>query len=845
MYKYLQTLNEGQYKAATTIQGPVRILAGAGSGKTHTLISRVAYMIDCGIPPEQILLLTFTNNAAQNMVTRAAAMADSRCSKITACTYHSFCTRLLRHYGMAIGIEPGFSILTPAEAADAVKLVKSATPYYDDLEKFPAPKKIVDIYSKSQNMMLSLDRTIQLFYKDAAPLTGHIQTLIESYKAYKEEKNLMDYDDLLVYTLKLLGKDSIRNKISDSYRYIMVDEYQDTNALQEKILFLIAKKYQNLAIVGDDYQSIYAFRGSDINNILCFPERFSDKCNTILININYRSTEEILAVANHMMDTYASFGCKKTMYANNKHGEKPYLFQPANCDDETKYVINHIENLRSKKEDLKNIAILERNSMSSFQIENELNRRCIPYRKLGGLKFMEYTCVLDMLALMRAYTNPKDELAFYRILDLLPRIGSAYANKVVSDLMRLGINTDSIYAYKKLAFYPHLSRMVTTLVNTAWEMDIASQFEHLYSFYVDIRQFKIDHMRTKNADKKADEIDKLKSDLQALSALRDMVLEYDNILAFLDDIVLDASKVPEDENILTISTIHSAKGMEWDHVFMIQCTDGVFPKINKYEHDETNDKEYLEELRCFYVAVTRAKTNLHIIAPYSVNVCGRSISGDVAHYLDHSLKDMQKGMIPEVKEEALAFTFTPSSVKDKDLDSILSYAEMQDLSDSVCNRSTCSICGCHAAALYPQSFWSYDDKKMERSLKKIAAVCEDCQKVLHADALQSASEIDDAILHYMRTNECTKEKAMEQYEEAKDSFAMRDKYNWSQKINMGLVKKIMATPYKEERAKIYLIVPFEDKDMVKSLGARWDQAERSWYIPSNCKTPLDQFAPWM
>ena len=654
-FAYLKTLNKGQYEAATTIHGPVRILAGAGSGKTHTLISRVAYMVDSGIPPEQILLLTFTNNAAKNMVKRAAALSNPACAKITACTYHSFCAKLLRVYSRYIGIPNNFSILAPTEAEDAMRLVKSDSMRYANVKDFPTVKKVIEIYSKSANMQMKVSSVVEFFYPQHKSVLRYVESLIEEYKSYKCQKNLLDYDDLLTKMLELLKNGKIRNRISDTYQYIMVDEYQDTNALQEKILFLIAGKYKNLAIVGDDYQSIYAFRGSDINNILEFPERFGGNCKTIIVNINYRSTEEILAVANHLMEEYATFGCKKTMVSNNKHGEKPYLYKPQDPDEESDYVMRHIERMIEDNVSLEDIAILERSSRASFSIENELNKREIPYRKLGGLKFMEFSCILDMLAFLKALTNDADELAFYRILDLMPRIGSVNANKVVKSLMEKGICEAALAEYKKKDFYGYLQQLLSVLDSVRDEESLECQYDMLCSYYFKIRTLKTDLMRTKNEDNRTLAYEKIDSDRKTLEILRDMVLSYDTIIEFLDDLVLDANKrADKEEKMITISTIHSAKGMEWSHVFMIQCVDQIFPKITKdmVEDFPELESEYLEELRCFYVAITRAKDFIYICSPEYVSTYGgRSIRGRVSHFLDHSMRDIQMDTMPDHNED--------------------------------------------------------------------------------------------------------------------------------------------------------------------------------------------------
>ena len=322
MIDYKAVLNEQQYEAATTIDGPLLIIAGAGTGKTATLIHRVAYMIENGIPPQSILLLTFTNKAANEMSERAAQILDERCNKITACTYHSFCAKMLRIYGVLVGLRKNFTILSESDVVNTIKLLIAENPEKYKIKSGFSVSEIAKIFSMSINQDLPLETVIGLKDSNLAFLSYIYTELFEKYKNYKKENNLVDYDDLLIYFNELLDNKAVRNQISSSYKYIMVDEYQDTNNLQERIIFKMAQKYENLAVVGDDYQSIYAFRGSNVSNFINFPKKHKN-CKVIKLEKNYRSTTEILNLANSVMNRYANFGYPKNMTSNNKQGTMP------------------------------------------------------------------------------------------------------------------------------------------------------------------------------------------------------------------------------------------------------------------------------------------------------------------------------------------------------------------------------------------------------------------------------------------------------------------------------------------------------------------------------------------
>jgi len=625
-------LNEKQKLAAETINGPLLIIAGAGTGKTTTLIHRVAHMINSGIEPESILLLTFTNAAAQEMKDRADKMIENKNGNITACTYHSFCAQMLRQYGKAIDVRRDFSILTPSEVNDAISFIKAENEKKYKLRGFPNSAIIAGIFSTAINKNLTIREVLEdEKYEKYQSFEREIIELKHDYTCYKNEKNLLDYDDLLVKFYELMKVEVIRSRIEDSYKYIMVDEYQDTNNLQEKIILAMRKGNRNIAVVGDDYQSIYAFRGSNINNILEFDERFSG-CKKTIIDINYRSTQQILNLANAIMSRYANFGYPKNMQSTGLNGNKPILCRTNNQDAEVSFILEEIKRRYEAGIPYKEIAVLERSSTSSFALEAELNARGIPYEKRGGLKFMEHVCVMDMIAYLKCITNPYDTLAWFRILQVHPGIGDTFARNISQDC---GINPKFLIEnqYTKRAFYSELE-LLHNKMNSIRHMSFLTQFDELVKFYYDARYRAIETMVTKDEGNRTDAFETLDADMKVLGILRDMLFKYDSALEFLDAITLQATpdhpETSDSDDKLVISTIHSAKGLEWDTVFIMDCVDGVFPGVSPVEFGSPDD---MEELRCFYVAVTRAKQKLFLISPEWIVRYGKGFPGTPSHYL--------------------------------------------------------------------------------------------------------------------------------------------------------------------------------------------------------------------
>ena len=628
---YKRELNPAQYEAATTIDGPVLIIAGAGSGKTRTLVYRVAYMIDeKNIPPEQILLMTFTNAAAKEMKERASGMLDQRCEKITACTYHSFCAMMLRDYGSSV-VPPNFSIVTSTEIPNIINFAKKKHPETYKIKGFPPAKSIADIFSAAVNKNISIYTATKQKNVNYLGYVEALELLYKDYKEYKKEKNYVDYDDLLILLSELLDNDKIRAVISNKYKYIMIDEYQDSNNLQEKIVFKLREDNHNLAVVGDDYQSIYAFRGSNINNILSFPDKFPE-CKKIILDTNYRSTQEILDLANNVMDVHADFGFKKNMVSCGKNGTKPRLIIPNNECEEAALVVSMIKAFRTKGISYKEIAVIERKSASSFVLENLLNKEDIPFDKKGGTKFLEYACVQDILAIIRCHVNYTDELAWFRLLKVLAGIGDVYGAKIAEKCK----NSDFLIEneYKKRKFYAELVE-INNFMNSIKDIpdeDFPKMFCKIRDFYIYKKEQLVESMDTDD-DTRAQHFEKLKGEGPIIDELWSLYGEgKPSAEKMLDALALDESpdKSIEIDDKLTITTIHSAKGLEWDAVIMLDCIDGVFPCYAAY----TNKDEDREELRCFYVAMTRAKNFLQIISPKIVRIYGRTIAGERSHYLD-------------------------------------------------------------------------------------------------------------------------------------------------------------------------------------------------------------------
>ena len=626
---YEKELNKEQLSAVKTIDGPLRIIAGAGSGKTRTLIYRVAWMLEHGIDPRNILLLTFTNKAADEMMSRAESMLDDRCGDVTACTFHSFCVLVLRRYADSIDMSKDFTIMGTPDVIEAIDRIKSKLGY-NKLKGMPKGSAIAGYISKSINMK----RPIEEFLHNgdrvrAEDYAEEIKNVAREYKSYKIERNLMDYDDLLYFTEKLLAESPIvRNMTESKYQYVMVDEYQDTNSLQENILLLLTRNHHNLCVVGDDYQSIYKFRGADVNNIIDFKKKIPE-AHDVTLHRNYRSDQRILDLANNVMKDHANEGIYKEMNSGYDFGQMPQLIQVDSSYDERDQVFQIIQNALCNGFTRSDIAILERSSFSSNLIEARLTQEGIPYTKAGGLKFMEKAHVQDILAFLKCIANPHNEIAFFRALKKYPAIGDTFAQRISELIIKSGYSGLVENPYKKRAFYPDMVALKGKLEE--WQqMDFPQVMESVEKYYSALCERVINEMKLEDESRRDELLSENDSHSEDFNTLNIMAKEHRTLTGFLDKLTLEANIPTADDDALHISTIHSAKGLEFSIVIILDCADGIFPRVT-CENEHSEDDE--EELRCFYVAMTRAKNQLYMLQPKYAIRYGRMEQVALSHYL--------------------------------------------------------------------------------------------------------------------------------------------------------------------------------------------------------------------
>ena len=599
---YEQDLNEAQLEAIKSKEGPILVIAGAGSGKTKTLTYRVARLIEDGIKPENILLLTFTKKAAAEMLSRATIVLDNRCEKVSGGTFHSFANIILRKYSKLLGLKNNFTIMDRSDCEDVINhIVAQMFPKKE--KRFPKKSTLLDIYSKSINKVTQTKKIIANEFPQFEHCTDKIIEIHKAYVAYKRENSVLDYDDLLLYIKLLLeNNDQLRKRLSNEYKYIMVDEYQDTNTLQADVIKLLASEHHNIMAVGDDAQSIYSFRGANYRNILDFPKLFE---NTKIIKLeqNYRSTQNILKFTNEIIDKAKEKYTKK-LFSDIVSPQIPALICAKDTQMEADFICQKILELLDEDISLSDICVLIRNARMSYNLEIELSKRAIPFQKFGGPKFMETAHIKDIVAHLRVLLNPDDIISLTRILLLLKGVGASTVNNIMP-VVKGHLNPD-------IKLLPsNKTQSLTPLFSTLGKLrDVLPKKKP-----EEIVSAVINYYRPILKDK-YDDFTKREKDLDHFEYL---ATQYSNLEDFISDLALeppDASvegmyKNNSDDEALTISTIHSAKGLEWDTVFIIGAVDGRFPSAYSFNSAEEMD----EELRLMYVAATRAKNNLYITYP--------------------------------------------------------------------------------------------------------------------------------------------------------------------------------------------------------------------------------------
>ncbi|TIS87876.1 ATP-dependent helicase [Mesorhizobium sp.] len=636
---YLAKLNAEQRLAVEhgdgTVAGPLLVIAGAGSGKTSTLAHRVAHLIVKGADPRRILLMTFSRRAASEMARRVERIAGEvlgrDASVITdaltwAGTFHGIGARLLRDYALEIGLDPAFTIHDREDSADLMNLARHELGFSKTESRFPTKGTCLAIYSRAVNAQAPLGQVLGSVFPWCAGWAEQLKALFARYVEAKQAQNVLDYDDLLLYWAQMAGEPEISAHLGGRFDHVLVDEYQDTNRLQASILTALKPDGSGLTVVGDDAQSIYSFRAAEVRNILDFPKQFARPAEIVMLERNYRSTETILAAANAVIGE-ASERFTKNLWSERKSAQKPKLVTVRDETEQASYVCQAILTEREAGTVLKAQAVLFRASHHSGPLEIELTRRNIPFVKFGGLKFLDAAHVKDVLAVLRFAENPRDRVAGFRVLQLLPGIGPSAASQIVETMATSLDEAMGLARYRPPqraaddwpAFVALFSQL--RVRSGKWPADL----EQVRLWYEPHLERIHEDATTRRAD---------------LLQLEQIATGYASRERFLTELTLDppdatsgeAGPPHRDEDYLILSTIHSAKGQEWKNVFVLNTIDGCIP----IDLGVGSKKDIDEERRLLYVAMTRAKDGLHLVMPQRFFVHGQAARGDRHVYASRS-----------------------------------------------------------------------------------------------------------------------------------------------------------------------------------------------------------------
>jgi DNA helicase-2/ATP-dependent DNA helicase PcrA len=611
-------LNKEQLAVATAPGGPMLVVAGAGSGKTRALTYRLAWLVHNGVDPSRIMLVTFTNRAAREMLSRVEVLVKQRTRDIWGGTFHHIANRILRQHAKVLGISPDFTIMDREDSRDLIASCVHEAGVDIHKRRFPQKSVLASISSFVQNTLEPLEAALARRYPMFAQEAGEIERVLALYAARKMERQLLDFDDLLSLWLRLLAdNEQVRTMLANQFLYILVDEYQDTNAIQGAIVDMLASKHRNITVVGDDAQSIYSFRGASFENIITFRERYPD-VTEYRLETNYRSVTEILALANASI-AHNSRRLPKELRAIRPSGLKPAVVCAQDHYVQARFIAEYVLHLLDEGRGLNDIAVLYRSHWHSLEMQLEFQRRNIPFHVRGGLRFFEQAHMKDVLCYMRILQNPRDELAWLRLLKMLPRVGSALSRKLwlhisrADEIFKLACESETagLLPASARTFYADFVGLVKELakLNSPAEI-IDTVLERGYDDYV------VSHY---------DGAELRKQDIRALA---NFAAQYNTVEAFLADVALAGEfsgetvvTGPDEQEFVTLSTVHQAKGLEWPAVFVPWLADGRFPTdlaINTQEELE-------EERRVFHVAVTRAKDELYLVVPQLYRNRSRSL----------------------------------------------------------------------------------------------------------------------------------------------------------------------------------------------------------------------------
>lgn len=596
------SLNNEQYQAVTS-KGPTLVLAGAGTGKTRVLVYRVAWLIEQGVDPRSIVLLTFTKKAADEMLNRVSILVNKNIGRMVAGgTFHSFANTILRQFAKLLGLDPNFIILDNPDSEDVIDKIRTDLGYNSQQTDFPYKQRIFEIISISRNKLISIEEVVKTKFSGLKEYIPDLELISNKYAEFKKANSLLDFDDMIEFLVIALKENPLFKKIINRrFKYVLVDEFQDTNTMQFELVKLLSPKDNNVMAVGDDMQSIYAFRGANYENIFQLSKSFTD-CKIIKLEQNYRSQPALLEFTNEIIEK-AQTAYPKKLWSKKKPGPKTQVCSFIDTYEEAEFIADKIRSLKETGIPTSEIAILSRNGHCNITVQLELSKRGIPYAVFGGSKFTERKHVKDIMAYLRIAQNIKDVIAWHRVLKLLPGVGPKNADKILAFLKDDG-SFENIPESKYTSQVRELGLVIKRILPD--EVPLIDKIEHVKSHYIPL-------LEQKDKDSEPKKID--------INMIQQMSAQFSSVEKFISDFTLNPPSkqmVPSvgpvidetEEPPVVVSTIHSAKGLEWHTVFVIHALEGTIPSSKAMFGDEVE-----EERRLFYVACTRAKENLFVTYP--------------------------------------------------------------------------------------------------------------------------------------------------------------------------------------------------------------------------------------
>ena len=645
---HLSRLNAEQRRAAEygvargQVGGPLLVIAGAGSGKTSTLAHRVAHLLVNGADPRRILLMTFSRRAAAEMTQRVERIAGHALGTSSgvlvsaldwAGTFHGVAARLLREYAPNVGLDQQFTIHDREDSADLINMVRHDLGLHESQSRFPTKGTCLAIYSRTVNAQADLAKILEDIFPWARTWEAELRHLFSAYVEAKQQNNVLDYDDLLLYWLLMMRDAAIAADVSRRFDHVLVDEYQDTNRLQSAILMALKPTGAGLTVVGDDAQAIYSFRAAEVRNILEFPSSFTPPAQIVTLERNYRSTAPILAAANAVI-AEAEERFTKNLWTEREAAARPQLVTVRDEPGQALYVVEQVLASREAGARLRDQAVLFRTSSHSGPLEVELTRRNIPFVKFGGLKFLESAHVKDLLSLLRFAENPRDRIAGFRILQLLPGIGPGTAGRILDQIQA---DDRPLHILRQLPEPPRATGwpdFIAAMHDLAGSTQWPTAFSRARLWYEPLLEERHDDAQVRLLD---------------LLQLEQIAAGYPSRERFLSELTLDppdassdlSGPAMKDEDYLILSTIHSAKGQEWRHVFVLNAVDGCIPS----DLGTGSTHELEEERRLLYVAMTRARDGLHLVVPQRFYVTQQRKQGD-RHLYAQRTRFITRAMLP-------------------------------------------------------------------------------------------------------------------------------------------------------------------------------------------------------